>query len=131
MAISGSPHNPRRRRVRLLTRTLSASFHSPTRTTDRAPILLRHVIGTLEHSYPQWIGPYPGPPEACAVAWRDAVGCPPRSPTQRTSLAPCAGTIGSRAEYSALRVTQQGLTFWVRSASLSVFLNPMVRSFTI
>ena len=44
---------------------------------------------------------------ACEVVWSGGVGYPPRFPTQRTSLAPCAGTTGSYAEYSMLRITQQ------------------------
>ena len=89
---------------------LSASFHLPTRTSDRAPTLLKHVIGALGCSYPQWIGPYPGLPKACAVVWCGAVGYPPHFPTQKTSLAPCVGMTESCSKYSALRITQQGLT---------------------
>src|SRR3990167_5898269 len=94
---------------------LSASFHLPTQTIDRAPIPSRDVVGILERSCPQWTEPCPRLLKACAGAWSGAVRYPPRSPTQKTSLAPCAGTIGSRAEYSALRVTQQGLTYSVLS----------------
>src|SRR5215510_5745218 len=107
MAISGSPHNPTRRRVHVQARKLNASSHLPTPTSDLEPLLSEGEDEIPELSCPQSTERYREPPTTCAIACRGVAEYLLRFRTQRTSSALCAGTIGSRTHDSALRDAQQ------------------------
>src|SRR5437764_6157399 len=96
IVISGNPHNPSSRLVRLQIQTLSASYHLPKLTSDHAQYPLGGEGESREYSYRQSTEPYQGTPVAYAIASHGVAEYLPQFPIQRTSSALCAGTIESR-----------------------------------